>query len=164
MAVDKSKQDSHRVAISGDVEVSAYLEIAEERRGEQPQEEPEERFGVEREVVAVVDFGSQYSWLIARRVRECRVYCEVVPHDAPWESVASLQPKGFILSGSPASVCDAGAPLAAAYVYESGLPVLGICYGMQLVAHQLGGKVAPGTKHEYGLATLRQNAVDTPLF
>lgn len=164
MAVDKSKQDSHRVAISGDVEVSAYLEIAEERRGEQPQAEPEERLGVEREAVAVVDFGSQYSWLIARRVRECRVYCEVVPHDAPWESVASLQPKGFILSGSPASVCDAGAPLAAAYVYESGLPVLGICYGMQLVAHQLGGKVAPGTKHEYGLAILRQNAVDTPLF
>ena len=164
MAVDKSKQDSHRVAISGDVEVSAYLEIAEERRGEQPQEEPEERFGVEREVVAVVDFGSQYSWLIARRVRECRVYCEVVPHDAPWESVASLQPKGFILSGSPASVCDAGAPLAAAYIYESGLPVLGICYGMQLIAHQLGGKVAPGVKHEYGLAILHQNSVDTPLF
>ena len=164
MAVDKSKQDSHRVAISGDVEVSAYLEIAEERRGEQPQEEPEERFGVEREVVAVVDFGSQYSWLIARRVRECRVYCEVVPHDAPWESVASLQPKGFILSGSPASVCDAGAPLAPAYVYESGLPVLGICYGMQLIAHQLGGKVAPGVKHEYGLAILHQNSVDTPLF
>ncbi|MEE9490837.1 MAG: glutamine-hydrolyzing GMP synthase, partial [Dehalococcoidia bacterium] len=115
-------------------------------------------------MVAVVDFGSQYSWLIARRVRECRVYCEVVPHDAPWESVASLQPKGFILSGSPASVCDAGAPLAAAYIYESGLPVLGICYGMQLVAHQLGGKVAPGMKHEYGLAILHQNSVDTPLF
>ncbi len=164
MAVDKSKQESHRVAISGDVEVSAYLEIAEERRGEQPQEEPEERFGVEREVVAVVDFGSQYSWLIARRVRECRVYCEVVPHDAPWESVASLQPKGFILSGSPASVCDAGAPMAPAYIYESGLPVLGICYGMQLIAHQLGGKVAPGVKHEYGLAILHQNSVDTPLF
>ena len=164
MAVDKSKQDSHRVAISGDVEVSAYLEIAEERRGEQPQEEPEERFGAEREAVAVVDFGSQYSWLIARRVRECRVCCEVVPHDAPWESVASLQPKGFILSGSPASVCDTGAPIAPAYVYESGLPVLGICYGMQLIAHQLGGKVAPGVKHEYGLAILHQNSVDTPLF
>ncbi len=164
MAVDKSKQDSHRVAISGDVEVSAYLEIAEERRGEQPQEEAEERFEVEREAVAVVDFGSQYSWLIARRVRECRVYCEVVPHDAPWEGVASLQPKGFIFSGSPASVCDAGAPLAAAYVYETGLPVLGICYGMQVIAHQLGGKVAPGVKREYGLAILRQNSVDSPLF
>jgi GMP synthase (glutamine-hydrolysing) len=164
LAVDKSKQDSHRVAISGDVEVSAYLEIAEERRGEQPQEEPEERFGAEGEVVAVVDFGSQYSWLIARRVRECRVYCEVVPHDAPWENVASLQPKGFILSGGPGSVYEPGAPQAPAYVYESGLPVLGICYGMQLIAHQLGGKVAPGVKREYGLAILHQDAVNTPLF
>jgi len=164
LAVDKSKQDSHRVAISGDVEVSAYLEIAEERRGEQPQEEPEERFGAEREVVAVVDFGSQYSWLIARRVRECRVYCEVMPHDAPWENVASLQPRGFILSGGPGGVYEPGAPQAPAYVYESGLPVLGICYGMQLIAHQLGGKVAPGVKREYGLAILHQDAVNTPLF
>ncbi len=164
MAVDESKQDSHRVAVSGDVEVSAYLEIAEERRGEQPQERPEERLGVEREAVTVVDFGSQYSWLIARRVRECRVYCEVVPHDAPWESVASSQPRGFILSGGPGSVNDPGAPQAPAYVYESGLPVLGICYGMQLIAHQLGGKVAPGVKREYGLAILHQNSVDSPLF
>jgi len=164
LAVDESKQDSHRVAVSGDVEVSAYLEIAEERRGEQPQERPEERLGVEREAVTVVDFGSQYSWLIARRVRECRVYCEVVPHDAPWESVASSQPRGFILSGGPGSVNDPGAPQAPAYVYESGLPVLGICYGMQLIAHQLGGKVAPGVKREYGLAILHQNSVDSPLF
>jgi len=161
---DKSKQDSHRVAVSGDVEVSAYLEIAEERRGEQPQAEPEERLAPEREAVVIVDFGSQYSWLIARRVRECRVYCEVVPHDAPWESVASLRPKGFILSGGPGGVYDPGAPQAPAYVYESHLPVLGICYGMQLIAYQLGGKVTPGVKREYGLAVLHQNSVDTPLF
>lgn len=162
--MNKNKQDSHRVAISGDVEVSAYLEIAEERRGEQPQTEPEELFGLEREAVVIIDFGSQYSWLIARRVRECRVYCEVVPHDAPWESVASLQPKGFILSGGPGSVYETGAPQAPTYVYESHLPVLGICYGMQLIAHQLGGKVTPGVKREYGLAVLYQSAVDTPLF
>ena len=166
MSVNKNKQDSHRVAISGDVEVSAYLEIAEERRGEQPQAEPEELLGLEleREAVVIIDFGSQYSWLIARRVRECRVYCEVVPHDAPWESVAPLKPKGFILSGGPNSVYETGAPQAPTYVYESHLPVLGICYGMQLLAHQLGGKVAPGVKREYGLAVLYQSSVDTPLF
>ncbi|MEE8470890.1 MAG: glutamine-hydrolyzing GMP synthase [Dehalococcoidia bacterium] len=112
----------------------------------------------------IIDFGSQYSWIIARRVRECRVYCEVVPHDAPWDRIAPLKPKGFILSGGPASVYDQDAPLAPAYVYEGHLPVLGICYGMQAIAHQLGGKVAPGTKREYGLAILHQNAVDTPLF
>jgi GMP synthase (glutamine-hydrolysing) len=164
VAADKRKQDSHRVSVSGDVEVSAYLEIAQERRGEQPQAEPEELPETKREAVVIIDFGSQYSWLIARRVRECQVYCEIIPHDAPWDSIASLRPKGFILSGGPASVYDEGAPLAPAYVYESRLPVLGICYGMQAMAHQLGGHVAPGTKREYGLAVLYQNAVDSPLF
>lgn len=164
MPESNGKQGSHRVAISGDVEVSAYLEIAEERRGELPQAEPEKPLGEEREAVVIIDFGSQYSWLIARRVRECRVYCEVVPHDAPWESIASLQPKGFILSGGPGSVYDAEAPQAPAYVYERRIPVLGICYGMQLIAHQLGGKVTPGTKREYGLAVLHQNSVSAPLF
>ncbi|MFC1848045.1 glutamine-hydrolyzing GMP synthase [Chloroflexota bacterium] len=140
------------------------MEIAEERRGEQPQAEPEKLLEKEREAVVIIDFGSQYSWLIARRVRECSVYCEVVPHDAPWDSIAPLQPKGFILSGGPGSVYDEGAPQAPAYVYESRVPVLGICYGMQLIAHQLGGKVAPGVKREYGLAVLHQNSVATRLF
>ncbi|TMF07058.1 MAG: glutamine-hydrolyzing GMP synthase [Chloroflexi bacterium] len=93
--------------------------------------------------------------LIARRVRECHVYCELVPHDAPWEQVERLNPRGFILSGGPASVYDQGAPQAPAYVFESGLPVLAICYGMQLLAHQLGGKVSPSTHREYGHAVIR---------
>lgn len=164
MTAEASRQDTHRVAVSGDVEVSTYLEIAEERRGEQPLLKAEERLPEQHEAVVIVDFGSQYSWLIARRIRECRVYCEVVPHDASWETVASLQPKGLVLSGGPASVYDSGAPQAPAWVYESRLPVLGICYGMQLIAYQLGGKVSLGAKHEYGLAILHQGADGHPLF
>jgi GMP synthase (glutamine-hydrolysing) len=153
-----------RVATSGDVEVSTYLEIAAEKRGEEllPVKEPEP--GGEREAVVVIDFGSQYSMLIARRVRECRVYSELVPHDAPWERVASIRPRGFILSGGPASVYEPGAPLAPAYIYESHLPILGICYGMQAITHQLGGKVALGAKREYGHAILHLGAVDSPFF
>ena len=153
-----------RVATSGDVEVSTYLEIAAEKRGEQllPIKEPEP--GAEREAVVVIDFGSQYSMLIARRVRECRVYSELVPYDAPWERIAPIRPKGFILSGGPASVYEPGAPLAPAYIYESHLPILGICYGMQAITHQLGGKVALGAKREYGHAILHLGAVDSPFF
>ncbi|HLE79979.1 MAG TPA: glutamine-hydrolyzing GMP synthase, partial [Dehalococcoidia bacterium] len=102
--------------------------------------------------------------LIARRVRECRVYCELLPYDAPWEKVAGLNPKGFILSGSPASVYDPGAPMIPAYVLESRLPVLGICYGMQALTHQLGGKVAPGARREYGHAILHQDAENSLIF
>ena len=116
-----------------------------------------------REAVLVVDFGSQYSLLIARRVRECNVYSEIIPYDAPWEKVAHLNPKGIILSGGPASVYDPEAPLAPAWVYERGIPVLGICYGMQVLSHQLGGQVAPTKTREYGHAVLYQNAADHPL-
>ena len=116
-----------------------------------------------RETIVVLDFGSQYSLLIARRIRELNVYCELLPHDAPWERVAALEPKGFVLSGGPASVYAPGAPLAPDYVYQSGLPILGICYGMQLLAHQLGGKVAPGDHREYGHAVLHCNVEGTPL-
>jgi GMP synthase (glutamine-hydrolysing) len=158
----KDIPSNHRVAASGDVEVSTYLEIARELRGERPVTS-RERPTTEREAVVVLDFGSQYSMLIARRVRECRVYCELLPYDTPWEKVSSLRPKGFILSGGPASVYEQGAPLAPTYIYESQLPILGICYGMQVITHQMGGRVAPGMRQEYGHAVLHQGA-DSPLF
>jgi GMP synthase (glutamine-hydrolysing) len=113
--------------------------------------------------VVIIDLGSQYSMLIARRVRECKVYCELVPYDTPWEKIAPLYPKGFILSGSPASVYDPGAPSPPSYIYEKGVPVLGICYGMHIIAQQLGGRVAAREKREYGRATLHRSH-DSPLF
>ncbi|HEX9975959.1 MAG TPA: glutamine-hydrolyzing GMP synthase [Dehalococcoidales bacterium] len=157
-------EESRRVATSGDIEVSTYLEIAKEKGGERPTVAKEAVGVIEREAIVVIDFGSQYSLLIARRIRECNVYCELVSHDAPWEKVAPLKPRGFILSGGPASVYNPGAPMAPAYVYESHLPVLGICYGMQLITKQLGGRVAPGTKQEYGHAIMHLSDVDSPLF
>jgi len=111
--------------------------------------------------IAVLDFGSQYSQLIARRVREANVYCELFAWDAPAENVMALRPRGFILSGGPNSVYDAGAPALPDYVLASGLPVLGICYGMQLLAHALGGVVAPATHREYGQADVEVD--DCPL-
>src|SRR4030042_5653640 len=101
--------------------------------------------------------------LIVRRVREYQVYCELLPYDAPWERVSPLNPKGFILSGGPASVYKPGAPLAPDYVYKNVVPVLGICYGMHVIAQQLGGRVALETKREYGHATIHQSK-DSPLF
>ncbi|MBE9470224.1 MAG: glutamine-hydrolyzing GMP synthase [Chloroflexi bacterium] len=159
----ENKSQSRRISASDDVEVSTYLEIAKELRGEQLALEPKIPPS-KRETVVVIDFGSQYSMLIARRVRECHVYCELVPYDAPWERIASLNLKGFILSGGPASVYNTGAPLAPAYAYESRLPILGICYGIQVIAHQLGGMVASGAKHEYGHAVLHISDEDCPLF
>ncbi len=156
-------EPGHRVSVSGDVEVATYLEIAEEKYGHESVPSADGTPGAQ-ETVVVLDFGSQYNMLIARRVRECRVYCELVPFDTPWEQIAPLNPKGFILSGGPASVYDPGAPLAPAYVFESKVPVLGICYGMQLIAHQLGGRVAPSDKREYGHAVLHQNDEAAALF
>ncbi|MBI1884849.1 MAG: glutamine-hydrolyzing GMP synthase [Chloroflexi bacterium] len=159
----RSPPSGRRVPTSDDLEVSTYLEIAREREGEQPLEKPPEA-PPRPETIVILDFGSQYSMLIARRVRECNVYCELVPWDAPWERVRALNPRDFILSGGPASVYDRDAPLAPAYVFETGLPVLGICYGMQLLAHQLGGRVAPSQQREYGHALIRTGDTDSPLF
>jgi len=145
----------HRVPTSDDLEVSTYLEIAREREGEQAVFE-EEQAVAGPETIIVIDFGSQYSMLIARRIRECSVYCEIVPHTSSWKDIAHLNVKGFVLSGGPASVYAENAPLAPSFIFERGLPVLGICYGMQLLAHQLGGRVSPGEKHEYGHTVIHQ--------
>lgn len=117
----------------------------------------------ERETILVLDYGSQYTQLIARRVRELRVYAEILPWNAPAEKILALAPRGIILSGGPNSVYDEGAPTLPEYVLDLKVPVLGICYGMQLLTQALGGTVIPGTKREYGPAEV---TVDTtsPLF
>src|SRR5215468_11884242 len=104
--------------------------------------------------ILIVDFGSQVTQLIARRVREEKVYCEIVPFQKAEAALASLKPKGVILSGGPASVLDKDAPLAPAAVYAAGVPVLGICYGEQAMAQQLGGKVEGGHHREFGRAEI----------
>ncbi len=153
---------SRRVSASGDVEVSTYLEIAREQSGERPVDAP--AVPVKPEAVIVIDFGSQFSMLIARRVRECRVYCELVPPEAAWETIEKLRPRGVILSGGPASAYEIDAPRIPAWVFEHNLPVLGICYGMQALALQLGGKVAPADRREYGHAVVHQGDNDSPIF
>ena len=106
--------------------------------------------------VLVVDFGAQYAQLIARRVREAQVYSEIVPHRITAKEVRQRKPIGIILSGGPASVHVDGAPLLDPEIYELGIPILGICYGCQLIAQQLGGEVARGGRGEYGRTTLQR--------
>src|ERR1700704_6349529 len=104
--------------------------------------------------ILIVDFGSQVTQLIARRVREEKVYCEIVPFQGAEEAFRAMKPKAVILSGGPASVHERGAPLAPMAIFEAGVPVLGICYGEQVMAHQLGGKVEGGHHREFGRAEL----------
>ena len=106
------------------------------------------------DALAVLDFGSQYAQLIARRVREAQVYCELFPWDAPKERVMAIHPRGFILSGGPRSVYEPNAPYIQPYIFESRLPILGICYGMQALTHALGGQVDPSARREYGPALI----------
>lgn len=103
-----------------------------------------------QEMVLVVDFGGQYNQLIARRVRDCHVYCEVVPYNKALEAVKEKQPKGIIFTGGPNSVYADGAPQIDPAIFEQGIPVLGLCYGMQIMAHTLGGKVEAAEKREFG--------------
>ena len=105
--------------------------------------------------LAILDFGSQYAQLIARRVREAQVYCELFPWDAPREKILSIHPKGFILSGGPRSVYEDGAPFIQKFILETGLPILGICYGMQALTHALGGQVDSSAHREYGPAEIQ---------
>ena len=149
-----------RIRTSGDAEVATYLEIAEAREpGNLLTPAPNAP-----EAIVVLDYGSQFSMLIARRIREAKVYSELVPWDTPAEKLSHLNVKAFILSGGPASVYDEDAPTLPDYVINSGIPVLGICYGMQLMTHALGGRVAPSKTREYGHAVLDVTEAGSPLF
>lgn len=106
------------------------------------------------EFVLVLDFGGQYTQLIARRIRECRVYCEILPYHTPVAEIVARRPKGIVFSGGPSSVYQEGAPQCAEALYEAGIPILGICYGMQLMARQLGGTVSRADRREYGKTEL----------
>jgi GMP synthase (glutamine-hydrolysing) len=112
--------------------------------------------------IAILDYGSQYAQLIARRVREQQVYCELFPWDAPAEKIMSIQPQGFILSGGPRSAYEPDAPYIQPFILESRLPILGICYGMGALTQALGGRVAPSTEREYGPATV-ETLIPNPL-
>src|SRR5260370_2967118 len=109
----------------------------------------------ESECILILDFGAQYAQLIARRVREQNVFCQLVRHDLPAERIAELKPCGLILSGGPASVYAPGAPHCDPAIFDLGVPVLGICYGLQLACYSLGGAVKPAQSREFGRAVCR---------
>ena len=116
------------------------------------------------DTIAILDYGSQTAQLIARRVRELHVYCELIPWNAPAERFAALDPQGYILSGGPASVYEPGAPALPPFVLASGKPVLGICYGMQLLANALGGQVDPTSAPRIRPGSYRANGYRQPTF
>jgi GMP synthase (glutamine-hydrolysing) len=115
-----------------------------------------------RELVLILDFGSQYTQLIARRIREAGVYCEIHRFDMPIADIRAKGPRALVLSGGPSSVYDEDAPRVSEELFALGIPTLGICYGVQLMAHQLGGKVARATEREYGAAAVRIDAQAGP--
>ncbi len=143
----------HRVLAPDDAEVEAYLETALNAPAPTRTADDGAEPG-EPDSVIVLDFGSQFAQLIARRVRELNVYSELVPHDTPWAEIERRNPKAIILSGGPMSVYDEGAPKPDAAIWSGRIPVLGICYGAQLMAIELGGDVLPATKREYGPASV----------
>ncbi|MBV8196498.1 MAG: glutamine-hydrolyzing GMP synthase, partial [Candidatus Eremiobacteraeota bacterium] len=114
--------------------------------------------------VFVLDFGAQYSQLIARRTRECGVYCEIVPYDTTWSALSARSPAALILSGGPESTLVEGAPEMDPAILKSGVPILGICYGMQLLAREIGADLVKLDHSEYGPASLLVSSRDTPLF
>jgi len=116
-----------------------------------------------REIAAVLDFGSQYAQLIARRIRECGVYCEILPHDVARSEVEEMSPRAIVLSGGPCSVMDENHPRMDVSLLETGIPILGICYGLQLLALELGGRLSRGDGREYGPSAIDIDG-DTALF
>ena len=138
---------SHRVSVSDDIEISTYLEIGT-AGAQAPLAPTKGREPAQRDCIKALHFGSQYSQLITRRIRELHVYSELLPHNVTEERVRALNPKGFILSGGPASVYDENAPTIPRFILESGKPILGVCYGMQALVHQLDGVVAASDKRE----------------
>ena len=156
----------HRVLAPDDAEVEAYLETA--LKAPVPERPPpiapagphRSSRRPEPDTVVVLDFGSQFAQLIARRVRELNVYSELLPHDTPWAEIERRRPRAIILSGGPSSVYDDDAPRPDPMVWSGRVPVLGICYGAHLMAHELGGDVLPATKREYGPATVTFTADD----
>jgi GMP synthase (glutamine-hydrolysing) len=116
----------------------------------------------QHQTILVLDFGSQFTQLIARRLRELSVYCEILPFDTPADRIAARAPVGLILSGGPKSVSEPGAPHADPSVFEVGVPILGICYGMQLMTHALGGSVAAAPQREFGHAVVRMTMPERP--
>ena len=141
----------HRVLAPDDAEVEAYLEQALHAP---PPQRVETEAPEQPDTVVVLDFGGQFAQLIARRVRELNVYSELLPHDTPMAELERRGARAIILSGGPSSVVDADAPRPDPAVWSGRLPVLGICYGAQLMAHELGGEVVPSSKREYGPATV----------
>jgi len=148
----------HRVLAPDDAEVEAYLEVALDAPPPErtPQDRPPTAGAVPATAtVAVLDFGSQFAQLIARRVRELNVYSELLPHDTPLAELERRGVRAVILSGGPKSVYDADAPRADSSIWSGRLPVLGICYGAQLMALELGGDVKPSARREYGPASVQ---------
>jgi len=158
----------HRVLASDDAEVEAYLEVALDAPA--PERPPEDdRPTISRppeppDSVVVLDFGSQFAQLIARRVRELDVYAELLPYDTTLEELERREVKGVILSGGPMSVYDEGAPRPDSALWSGRIPVLGICYGAQLMALELGGDVLPSDQREYGPASISITGEDDALF
>jgi len=147
----------HRVLAPDDAEVEAYLEQALHAA---PPHRVETEAAEHPDTVVVLDFGSQFAQLIARRVRELNVYSELLPHDTPMSELERRNVKAVILSGGPSSVYDPDAPRADPALWSGRIPVLGICYGLQLMAHELGGDVLPSTRREYGPATVSLTDAD----
>jgi GMP synthase (glutamine-hydrolysing) len=116
------------------------------------------------ELIVILDFGSQYTQVIARRIRECSVYSLIIRHDTPASEIAAMKPSGIILSGGPSSVYSPDAPLPDREIFNLGIPILGICFGLQLLGQYLGGKVEKGLKREYGKGTLTVKDTKCPLF